>query len=117
MIPWGNFMKVTESKTIEQLIAHVNEVYFKVKELKRFNILISESAEISFNFPDYIKEEINKLGFFEKPSFQSKVALALACTEEDRNNYLEDSEIEFINKFFSLKVDRELITKMHSKYI
>lgn len=111
---------LNQIKTFMQLTVMLAETNIVISKLARLNIIIKHSGEIHFNFPDYIQEELNKLDFFHRLSLNQKIALALACTEEDRNNHIDDEEIAFINKFFGsgiAGINREEISKMHGKYI
>lgn len=91
--------------------------------LENLSILIDVNGFIDFNFPEYIKESIEKEVYennfsenFYKP-LKNKLALALACTEEDRNNHIDDTEISFINHFFGMDITRDDVSEMHGKYI
>lgn len=96
-----------------------NEINAKLNAFRRLGIEINSSSEIVYTWQkvEYINKEVTKLDFFNQLSFSEKLALCLACTEEDRNNHVDDSEIWEVNKFFEVKVTRDLVTKMHSRFI
>ena len=108
-------------KNFTQLVKVQNEISASLYPLKNLGIFINSEIDFTYNFEsiDYINEEVKKLSndFFNSLTFQQKLALCLAVTEEDRNNHVDDYEIELVNKFFDVKITRDLISKMHSRFI
>ena len=111
--------KTLNLNTFKNVYDIQNQLYAKLNAFRRLGIELSTSSEITYTWQkvEYINEEVNKLDFFDELSFAEKLALCLACTEEDRNNHVEDDEIEAVSKFFEVKVTRDLVTKMHSRFI
>lgn len=106
-------------KNYEQFLSLQSEYRSIILQLSKLGINLKEFGYVQYCWEeiDYIKKEANLNDPFFGISFKDSIALALACTEEDRNNHVDDYEIEVINKFFNLNVSRNDITEMHSKYI
>lgn len=104
-------------KTFTEMTSALSAIQPVRRELYKLGIEISDYSEIVLIFPDYIREKLDALCFFEQLNLDQEIALILACTQEDRNNYLDQSEIDFINKFFDLKITGEEINRIGSEYI
>lgn len=105
-------------KTFEQFQTASAPVQYAIHQLRQLNMKLTINNDIIFEFPEYVATEVAKAeNDFLGITWGEKIALALACTEEDRNNHIDDSDIDFVNKFFSLELSRKDISKMHSKYI
>lgn len=109
---------------IENLVDYLNvqsRLNAVQRSLIRLNIKIDVHGVVDFCFPEYVHEQIAKdeaaESFYWELPLSDKTALALACTEEDRNNHIDDEEIDYVNKFFGFKITRNDISRMHSKYI
>lgn len=89
------------------------------QKLDRLGIILDNHGYMSYNWEkcDYIQKAAK--GPFGEYSldFKEKLALALAVTEEERNNHIDDQDIDFINRFFNVDITRSDISKLHSKYI
>jgi hypothetical protein len=99
-------------------IAHQAE--YVRRQLGRLGIKLTYDGEVSFDIPEYVVEAALKdncdVFFPSQLSFVNKVLLAIICTQEERNGHVDDSEIDFVNKFFKLNINRDKIHKMH-KYL
>lgn len=106
-------------KTYSEFLKLKIEVDAAVSKMARLGIHIEGCFfRYTYNEIDYIRDAVKADDTWSVglPLAQS-VALCLACTEEDRNNHIDEEEIEMVNKFFNIKVTRELVRKMHGKYI
>ncbi len=109
-------MKSIYEKTISQL----QDVRAAVYPFHRLGITVNlQDGGIDYCWQKvaYIVEIVKEDTWGAGLPMQSAMALSLACTEEERNNHVEDDEIEAINKFFNVQITRELVSKFHSKYI
>lgn len=105
-------------KTYDQFLLALCNISYAAYPFKQLGISIGEEG-IRFNWQSvpYIKNAVDDFTWRCGLPMQSAMALAIACTEETRNNYVDDSEIEAVNKFFKVNVTRQLISKFHSKFI
>lgn len=104
-------------KTFKELTSVMAGAQAVVSSLNQLNILVNIHGELDFDFPDYVREGISRLGIFDQPTLEEKIALCLAVTEEDQNDHIDNSYIDFVNRFFNINVTRTLVSKMHSKFI
>lgn len=105
---YSQFLKMQAD--YQRIISALAKVGIKLKE---FGFIEYEWQKI-----DYIMEAVNNesFGYVSMP-FLDSLALSLACTEEDRNNHIEDDEIEMVAKFFDIRITRADVSRVHSKYI
>ena len=75
--------------------------------------------DYKLNWQDYdsIAQAVFDLDFFNQLNQSEEIALALAVTQEHRNDYLLQCEIDSINTFFELEIDQTLISKMGGQFI
>ena len=93
------------------------------RKLRRVGIeLVTEIGSIqtvNFNWHSHesICSEVSNLGFFEELNQGERFALAIAVSEETANGFCDDSEIELVNNFFNIKITREIISRIGSRFI
>lgn len=106
-------------KTYTEFLALQSGVNGTSQILKRLGIDVDTDCGVVYNWQkiEYINRAVSQDSWGCGLLLQDALALTLACTEEDRNNHIEDSEIEEVNRFFGVKVTRDLVTQLHSKYI
>ena len=99
------------SKNFTDGIAPFAQVAVKLKKLGIFLSLYDSSIDYKFECNTSLTTRLEQDFPFGLP-LEKKIAMALTETQERRNNHLDDEEIEFINKFFGLKITREDIKRM-----
>jgi hypothetical protein len=101
-------------------VSFLSSIRSSVYPLKSLGIHVNlEDCEISYEWQKakYIANAVAQDTWGYGLPMESALALALAYTEEDKNNHIEDCEIEAVNSFFDVKITRSLINKLNSKYI
>lgn len=90
------FTQVAEKLRNVGIILSLYDNTIKYKFEAKTNLTTRLDAEFPFGLP-----------------YEKKIAMALAVTQEIRNNHVDDDEIDFVNKFFNLKINRNDIKRMY----
>lgn len=112
--------KVKTYKQFTQAHSQLNSIN---RQLSMLGINVSSQGFVNYEWENNkgIKEEIEKYEKEHWPigtiAFRDRVALALAETEEYRNDYLQQHEIDFVNEFFDLDITQEIINRIGSRFI
>ena len=95
-------------------------------QLKKLNIFITDFGFITLTdnqtenyYYKSLIEDLNKKHgvFFIGPTPEEIVTLALAVTQEEQNNYIQQDDINFVNDFFGFTITFDDVQKFNSKYI
>ena len=92
---------------------HINNCIFLYTDDHRF----MKCDHIAESVKDLRDDYFGKTKAPFKWNKESELALALAETQEGRNDHVLDSEIEDINEFFSVNIDRKLIRTVGGYFI
>ena len=114
-------------KTYNQFLTTQTQVELTAQRLLKLGINMGSSSsciEYAYKDSDEIVKAIHKDDPFKAGlTLVKSLALSVAVTEEEKNNHVDESELDFLNTFFkedlskNEKVTRELITKMREAYI
>jgi len=113
-------MKPINLNTFSSFSEIASQVVNVTRDFSRLGIIINSTMEISYKWQkvEYINTAVKEDSPFNLGMpFEENVALSMAITQEERNNRVDDYEIEMVNKFFNIIVTREMISKLGSKYI
>jgi len=106
-------------KNFTDALSMYREATYHLNQFKAYGIGLDDDGCLVFDFEKiaYIKEEVDKISWGFGLELTSALALQLAVYQEDINDYLTEDNLERINRFFEVKVTRELINVLGSKYI
>lgn len=80
-------------------------------------IALSESIVKSYSYDLMVKDLPTKSLFAEKPSAKNLCTLALAIHQEITNDYIDQSQIDFVNQWLDLGITYNDVQEYSSKYI
>ena len=105
-------------KNFTDALSMYREATYHLNQFKAYGISLDDGCLV-FDFEKiaYIKEEVDKNSWGFGLELTSAIALQLAVYQEDINDYLTEDNIERINRFFEVRINRDLIDVMGSKYI
>jgi hypothetical protein len=105
-------------KNFTDALSMYREATYHLNQFRAYGIGIEDGCLVfDFEKISYIKEEVDKNSWGFGLELTSAIALQLAVYQEDINDYLTEDNIERINRFFEVQINRELIDNMGSKYI
>jgi hypothetical protein len=113
-------LKTNKMDTFNSFSEIASQVVNVTRAFSHLGIIIHSTMEISYKWQkvEYINSAVKEDDFMGVGMpFENNVALAMAITQEERNNHVDDHELEMVNKFFNITVTREMISKLGSKYI
>lgn len=102
------------------------EALNNINTLKRFNIVIHEFGYVllkqgtgDYAYEGMIKDLRDQHPFFTEPSSRQVATLALAIYQEERNRYIDQEEIDTVNKLLCLDkpITMDEVQKFNSNYI
>jgi hypothetical protein len=114
-----NFKLPLRKPTFTQSLSLLREASYHLSQFVHLGIKMDDQNCLVFDFEkiSYIKEEVDKDSWGFGLPLVSALALQLACHQEDVNDYLPQDEIDRVNRFFEVQINRDLIDVMGSKYI
>lgn len=97
----------------------INEVNQIKKPLYRLGVILLDNGCVAYNWQDdeSIMASVNKLGWPEELTFEEKISLSLALTQEHGNSFIDQSEIDLVNKFFGINITFEMVQSMNNDFI
>jgi hypothetical protein len=97
----------------------LTEIKQTTQPLARLGIYIDFNGAVSYAWQkvEHINKVVSSKDFFDELTFKEKLTLQLAEKQESQNGYIQQDQIDLVNKFFAMDITFDLVQKFNSEYI
>lgn len=109
-------MSKLDYQAFKRKFTELNQV---IQPLQRLGIYIEFNGAVSYAWQgiEHINKVVSSKDFFDELTFKEKLTLQLAEKQESQNDYIQQCQIDLVNKFFGMDIDFELVQKFNSEYL